>query len=507
MNKLHKLIIILGIIMFFITIAPSDYFEKMENSYKDKKIIVINNQNLSLLVKYINQDKFLITNFSEWKKTKKPFDIFINWANLNIGNIEKELILIEQISNKANSSGKIINLIEDKTNMGACVLIKKFSDLANKYYMDSIGFCTINMDIPINTQTMEFICDNSWNKLASRVFSNKLIKEKSAGYLLGISESYSKSNLLINKISQNKFNGETVIIPDIEQKELTIYSNNSGILVNKLSQIHSVKTNQIQFHNGIMNFLQIMIPVFVPESFDIICWQMSYLTQIAKSRNIIHVNSVIANFNAIPDYTQILNNLSSKTRMIYLTGPINKNTFDNFIKSVPENILVIIDFCYDGFQSEKSNIRMEDCIQYKNYVLGINTFSKANGLAGVHLSYSIGHEEIQTIIANYFYYPINQFYEKLAVKSLDADYLNKVKQHYASQANKLSKILEENKIPHWFELVTTIQIDISKLNTQKILENLNKTGLSNYYKIIGNYIKIFISTDEINSQLIKQIIS
>jgi len=236
MNKLHKLIIILGIIVFFITIIPAYFIEKMENSYKDKKIIVINNQNFSLLVKYINQDKFLIINFSEWKKTGKQFDIFINWPNLNISNIEKELIQIEYICKQAKPNGKIINLVENKSNMGACVLIKNFNDLANKYYMDSIGFCTINMDIPINIQTMEFICDKSWNILTSRVFSNKLIKEQSAGYLLGISESYSKSNLLINQISKNKFNGETVIVPDIEQKELTLYSDD----VINLFKIHII---------------------------------------------------------------------------------------------------------------------------------------------------------------------------------------------------------------------------------------------------------------------------
>jgi hypothetical protein len=56
-------------------------------------------------------------------------------------------------------------------------------------------------------------------------------------------------------------------------------------------------------------------------------------------------------------------------------------------------------------------------------------------------------------------------------------------------------------------LVNNIQIDITELDKQAISNNLNKTGLTNYYKIADNKIKIFISTDEINTRLLKQIIT
>ena len=286
-----------------------------------------------------------------------------------------------------------------------------------------------------------------------------------------------------------------------------MYSNTSGLLANKLAEIHHVQSNQIEFHNGIFGFLETMVHIFVPESYEIICWQMNYLEFIAKARKAIHINSIISEQITKPDYSQLLDKITSKTRLIYLVGPLEKISFDNFIKAVPINIPVIIDFCYDSFISNPENIKMEDCIKYKNYILGINTFSKFNGLAGIHLSYSIGHNEIQTIISNHFHYPVNLFYEKLALKSLDTTYVNKVKQYYADQRNKFIKLLTENKIPYWFELVNTILIDISKLNKDKIEKNLSKTGLSNYYKIVANNIKIFISTDEINTKLINQIIS
>jgi len=488
--------------------VSSDKYEQMGNVAEERKIIVINDLNLSLIAKYFDPEKFVVQSLSEWKKTKKPFDIWINWTNLNIGNIEKELRQIENMAPQAKPNGKIINIIDGKTNkFSSGVLVKYLEELSAKYYPDLIGLCAINLDSPIDSISIEFILSNKWNLLTGRVFSNNLVKSKSPGYLLGISEQYSKSNLLVDQVAKNKFNGESVVAPDIEPSELTVYSNTSGILANRLSQIHNVKPDQIQFHNGIMGFLQQMVPVFVPESYEIICWQMDYLTRIGKSCDVIHVDSVIEIFQARPNYEQIKEKLSSKTRLIYLCGPLEKITWDKFVQTIPENIPIIIDFCYNGFSNANSNLEMGDCIRYKNYVLGINTFSKANGLAGVHLSYSIGHEHIQTIIANYFHYPVNLFYEKLAVKSLEPEYINKVKAHYKTQADKITKVLTDKKIPYWFELVTTIQIDIRKLNKEKILENLNKTGLGNYWKISGNNIKIFISLDEINTQLINSIIN
>lgn len=508
MNKLQKITIILGVILVYILVVSLGYFEPMDNLQASKKQVVTNDLNLSLLAKYFNPDKFEIQSLSEWKKNLKPFDIFINWGKINIGNIEQELRQIDSLSAHAKPQGKIINITEDKSNkLGNYILVKYLEELSDKYYVDSIGFCNINLDVPFDSETIEFIVDTKWNVLTSRVFSNKLIKTKFSGYLLGLTELYGKTNLLIDQVAKNKFNGETVIIPDIEPKELSVYSNNSGLLANKLAEIHNVKPEQIQFHNGIMGFLQLMVPVFVPEAHDIICWQMDYLTRIAKGRNVIHVESIIKNSNATPNYEQILSKLSSKTRMIYISGPIGKTAFDEFLKAVPENILVLIDFCYNGFSNDKTHLEMFDCVQYKNYVIGINTFSKSNGLAGVHLSYSIGHEHIQTIISNYFHYPVNLFYENLAVKALEPNYTNRVKSYYKTQADKMSKVLEENKIPYWFELVVTLVVDISKLSKDKIIENLNKNGLDNYWKISGNHIKIFLSTDQNNTQLINSIIT
>lgn len=512
MERFNKVIIILVIVLVYILGWSYQLNENMDNTHlnPNKQLIVISDGNFTQIAKYFNQKEFQLINLSNWKKFPKPFDVFIGISSINIGSIEKELGLVSKMCEKAKPYGKIIQIInENQTKISQHILIKHIEDLACKYYGESIGVCTINLDATIDANTIDFILTNPWNVLTGRAFSSKLIGIKSRGYLLGISIEYTRVNLLINQVSKKKFNGESVITPNIEQKELSVYSNSSGALAKRLGEIHGVDTNGIEFHNGIMGFLQLMIPVFVPEAHEIICWQMSYLTRIVKSVNIIHAESIIQKFIAIPNYKEILSKLSSKTRLIYLSGPIEKAPFDKFIKSVPKNIIVIVDFCYNGFVNDKSNlnIQMQDCAKYESYVLGLNTLSKANGLAGVHLSYSIGHESIQTIISNYFHYPVNLFYEKLALKALESTYTTKVNDFYSREKIKLSKQLADKNIPYWFELAITLVIDLEKLPKDKILSNINKLGLENYWKFYGNYLKIFLSTEKVNAQLASAIIN
>lgn len=515
MNNLHKTIIILGLVLIYIMVLSSKYLEDLDNvTISNKQIVVISDLNFTSLNKFFNPTNFYVISLTEWakaqnnKNNRKKLDIFINFPNGTINNIGKEILHIENISKYINPYGKIINFTNGISNqIVKYSYIRYFEQVAEKYYSESIGFCTINLDTPISSQTIEFILNSNWNVLTGRVFTNKKIIEKSIGYLFGLTEDYKSSDTLADKIIANKFNGETIIKPNIQEQELTVYSNSSGLLAKTLAQIHHVLPNQIRFHNGIIGFLEIIVPVFVPESYEIICWQMSYLEFIAKSRKTIHIDSVVSEHVTKPNYSQLLANISSKTRLIYLVGPLEKIPFDNFVKAIPINIPILIDFCYDSFIDNPANIKMEDCIQYKNFVLGINTFSKFNGLAGIHLSYSIGNNEIQTIISNHFHYPVNLFYENLVIKTLEPAHICNVRKYYQDQRNKFSKILTDNKIPYWFELVNNIQIDITELDKQAISNNLNKTGLTNYYKIADNKIKIFISTDEINTRLLKQIIT
>ena len=117
MNNLHKTIIILVIILIYLMVLSSKYLEDLDNvSITNKQVVVITDLNLTDLSKYFDPANYSVISLTEWKKSKNPLDIFINFPNGTINNIEKEIILVENIIKYTKQTGKIINFINEKSN-------------------------------------------------------------------------------------------------------------------------------------------------------------------------------------------------------------------------------------------------------------------------------------------------------------------------------------------------------------------------------------------------------
>ncbi|MBP1747561.1 MAG: histidinol-phosphate aminotransferase [Deltaproteobacteria bacterium] len=100
--------------------------------------------------------------------------------------------------------------------------------------------------------------------------------------------------------------------------------------------------------------------------------------------------------NLTTDLDKIAGAIDEKTRIIFLNNPLNPTgtiyedrDFENFIRSVPSDILIVVDEAYAEFAQ---SARIPRTLSYiKDYpVLIFRTFSKAYGLAGLRVGYSIG---------------------------------------------------------------------------------------------------------------------
>lgn len=96
------------------------------------------------------------------------------------------------------------------------------------------------------------------------------------------------------------------------------------------------------------------------------------------------------------DLASILDKLSEKTKIIFIANPnnptgtlIKRREFDNFMKRVPDHVLVLYDEAYREYIDDPEHPRGEDYLKdYPNFVL-LRTFSKAYGLAGMRIGYAI----------------------------------------------------------------------------------------------------------------------
>lgn len=98
------------------------------------------------------------------------------------------------------------------------------------------------------------------------------------------------------------------------------------------------------------------------------------------------------------DLDAIADAVNDKTKIIYLCNPNNptgtiftRRQFDEFIKKIPEHVLVLLDEAYYEFAHE--NPEYPDSMSYRlDNVLTLRTFAKAYAMAGLRLGYGFGHE-------------------------------------------------------------------------------------------------------------------
>ncbi|WP_312765920.1 histidinol-phosphate transaminase [Epilithonimonas sp.] len=98
------------------------------------------------------------------------------------------------------------------------------------------------------------------------------------------------------------------------------------------------------------------------------------------------------------DLEKMKQSIRKGTKLIYICNPNNptgdllsRQEIENFIKSVPDNITILVDEAYIEFTNQQS---LGDLvIQHKNLVV-TRTFSKLYGFAGARLGYAIGHPKM-----------------------------------------------------------------------------------------------------------------
>ncbi len=98
------------------------------------------------------------------------------------------------------------------------------------------------------------------------------------------------------------------------------------------------------------------------------------------------------------DLEKMKNSIQKDTKLIYICNPNNPTgdslsrlEIENFIKSIPDNIIVLVDEAYIEFTTQKSLSDLVDV--YKNLIV-TRTFSKLYGFAGARLGYAIGNPKL-----------------------------------------------------------------------------------------------------------------
>ena len=156
----------------------------------------------------------------------------------------------------------------------------------------------------------------------------------------------------MNKKSLNTINNESKYEPILD-----------SIIAKKLK----LKKNNIVFFKTEYDCVKKLIDIFVPKYQNIIVvnplWNILKLVALENKINIDYSTLKKYDKSLTPDFNRILKLINTKTKMIYLSSPniitgqnIEKDEFTNFLKEVPENIIVLLDQRYYDFVDLKTQI-------------------------------------------------------------------------------------------------------------------------------------------------------
>ncbi len=170
-------------------------------------------------------------------------------------------------------------------------------------------------------------------------------------------------------------------------------------LVKALAANYGKRPSQIICGHGVDSLLMDMILAFSDEENEILTSEGSFIGAYVNTRKLGRKLSLSPLKNYQYDLDSILNNISSKTKIIYLANPNNptasvfcKTEFESWISQVPGDILVILDESYFEYALPLCP-DFPDGLSYEfDNLIVTRTFSKFYGLAGIRVGFAVGPE-------------------------------------------------------------------------------------------------------------------
>ncbi len=247
-----------------------------------------------------------------------------------------------------------------------------------------------------------------------------------------------------------------------------------------------VKEDQIIIGNGSDELIVLVLRALVEKGDEVIVAWPTFLIYEIQARisgaKVIRVK--LKNFKY--DLEGMKKKITKKTKIIFIANPdnptgsfVNNRELENFLKSVPENILVFIDEAY--FEYARLIPSYPDSLQFLkdnyNNIFISRTFSKAYGLAGLRIGYGISNNkniEILNKVREPF--NVNSLAQIAALHALkDQEHLQKVVR--ATQREKEKMYEELRRMGLEYKETATNFILIKVHDSQKVCRELLKKGI------------------------------
>lgn len=288
--------------------------------------------------------------------------------------------------------------------------------------------------------------------------------------------------------------------------DLSRYPDGNGFALKAaLSKKWSVDNNQITLGNGSNEILELLARAFLTTEHEVIFSQHAFAVYPLVTQAVGAIAKVIPALNYGHDLPAMLAAITDKTRLVFIANPNNptgtyltEQALSEFLAAVPEHCVCVLDEAYFEYVAEDDYPDSTAWLADTPNLVITRTFSKAYGLAGLRIGYSLSSPEVADIL-NRVRQPFNNNALALAAAEAainDSEYLATTVASNNAGMKQLTDAFEEMGLP-WIKSVANfvsvdMQRDAASINTALLHKGVIVRPVANYE--MPNHLRISIGT-------------
>tara|TARA_B100000674_G_C37905204_1_gene945806 strand:+ start:386 stop:1513 length:1128 start_codon:yes stop_codon:yes gene_type:complete len=242
---------------------------------------------------------------------------------------------------------------------------------------------------------------------------------------------------------------------DLKQVVNRYSLSNQEDLRTDLAKFHNLDRDWIHLGAGIEEILTHISRAFLVNNDEVILSEQTFPLYAVNNQlqgatqHFVELNDLSYN---LAGFSAKMEEITAPPRMIYLCNPNNptgtifdRDSFERLIQQVPQDCILVLDEAYYEYVRDTE---FPDGVTYLNRIprlIVTRTFSKAYGLAGLRIGYSMQHPDITKILQKLKpLHSINNLAEKCARIALsDQEHLEKVVQYCHVELDFLERCLKQ----------------------------------------------------------------
>ena len=184
---------------------------------------------------------------------------------------------------------------------------------------------------------------------------------------------------------------------------LALYPDGNAIeLKESLSEKFNISVNNILIPSGSDEMIDLISKTYISPGDEVIMADITFPRYIATTKMMGGTPVIVPLKDFTFDLEGILEKITDKTKLIWICNPNNPTgtmvteaELVKFFDKVPENVLIAYDEAYREFVT-RDDYPMDSIKFVEKYpnILVMRTFSKAYGLAGIRVAYTVGTPDI-----------------------------------------------------------------------------------------------------------------